>query len=107
MHVILFLICVYILVRRRARGKQRIMILMVAVVMFILATADIAVSWNVLLQDTTSLYTGNTTTLLERLYPKFLLYIVNKSVFFKLCNSILTYLFVFRYGQVLLLIYFS
>ena len=98
MHVILFLICVYLLVRRR--GKQQIMILMVAVVMFILATADIAVSWNVMLQDTTSLYTGNTTTLLQRLYPKFLFYIVNKSVFFKLCNSILTYLSVFRSGQV-------
>lgn len=52
--------------------------------MFILATADIAVSWNVLFRHTTSLYTGNTTsTVLQRIYPKFLIYIVNKSVFLR------------------------
>lgn len=67
------------------------MVLTVAVVMFILATADIGVSWNVLLRQTTSLYTGDTSTLLQKIYPKFLFYIVNKSVFFKRCNLILTY----------------
>ena len=50
----------------------------VAAVMFILATADIGISWNVLLRHTTSLYTGNTITVLRMFYPKFLFYTINK-----------------------------
>jgi len=62
------------------------------VVMFVLATVDIGISWNIMFQHTSSLYMGASIKLLDRMYPKFLLYIVNKSVWFKICNWILTHL---------------
>lgn len=89
MHAILFFICVHILVQRQ-RILQMVM-LGAIVVMFILATADIGISWNITLRHTTSLYTGDVTTLEHRLYAKYLLYVVNKLVFFELRKWILTY----------------
>ncbi|KAF8816441.1 hypothetical protein BYT27DRAFT_6446554 [Phlegmacium glaucopus] len=80
MHAILFFICVYILVRRRRRRKLQMAMLGAIVVTFILATADIAVSWSITLRHTTSLYTGDSAALLHRLYPKFLFFIVNNLI---------------------------
>lgn len=88
-HVILFFICVYILVQRRK--KLQMVMLGVVVAMFILATVDIAFTWHVILQHTTSLYTGDSVALMHRIYPKFLCFFVNKSVLFKLCILVLAY----------------
>jgi len=51
-----------------------------AVIMFILATVDVGFSWNIMLRHTPSLYTGDSTSLLHRIYPKFLFYIANNLI---------------------------
>ncbi|KIM43691.1 hypothetical protein M413DRAFT_69074 [Hebeloma cylindrosporum] len=49
--------------------------------MFILATSDIAVSWNIFLNHAEWLDTGNSDNFLKALYPKFFLHLFNKSLF--------------------------
>lgn len=51
-----------------------------AVVMFILATSDIAVSWNIFLNHAAWLYTGTSDNFVKAIYPKFFLHLFNKSV---------------------------
>ncbi|KDR79167.1 hypothetical protein GALMADRAFT_243060 [Galerina marginata CBS 339.88] len=56
------------------------MMLAALIVMFILATADIAVSWNLVLAHTQWLYRGDSTTLFRAVHPKFLLHLVNNVI---------------------------
>jgi len=51
-----------------------------ATVMFILATSDIAVSWNIFLNHVEWLYTGDSDNFMKAIYPKFFLHLFNKSV---------------------------
>lgn len=46
--------------------------------MFGLATADIGVSYNALLNYTSEIMEGDSRILLEKIYPKFLIHLVNK-----------------------------
>ena len=50
------------------------------IVMFILATSDIAVSWNIFLNHAEWMYTGSSNNYMKAIYPKFFLYLSNKSV---------------------------
>jgi hypothetical protein len=49
-------------------------------VMFILATADVGVSFHLMLRETNIFVQGNSKTLLTKAYPKFLLHVTNKWV---------------------------
>ncbi|KAF8154597.1 hypothetical protein B0H34DRAFT_530179 [Crassisporium funariophilum] len=47
------------------------------IVMFILTTTDVGVSWRLALDRTTILYKGNSDAFVKALYPKFLFHLVN------------------------------
>lgn len=50
------------------------------IVMFILATSDIAVSWNIFLNHAEWLDTGNSDNFIKALYPKFFLHLFNNFI---------------------------
>lgn len=50
------------------------------VVMFILATADVGVSFHLMLRETNIFVQGNSKTLLTKAYPKFLLHVTNNLI---------------------------
>jgi len=56
------------------------MMLAAVIVMFILATVDVAISWNLLLRHTKWLYSSDIGTVYKAVYPKFLLYLVNNVI---------------------------
>ena len=56
------------------------MMFAVVIVMFILATSDIAVSWNIFLNHAEWMYTRSSNNYMKAIYPKFFLYLSNKSV---------------------------
>jgi hypothetical protein len=78
-HAILFLICMRILLGRR-RSVMKTAMLIAVVVMFGLATGDVAVSWHIILGRTSILYTGTTTKLQHAIRPKLAIHFINKSV---------------------------
>lgn len=77
-HFVIFCLCVRVLLPRR-RKIQRMM-LGAVVVMFLLATLDVAMSWRLFLRHTPVLYTGTSATFLQAVYPKIIIHLVNKSV---------------------------
>ncbi|KAF9475755.1 hypothetical protein BDN70DRAFT_222544 [Pholiota conissans] len=81
-HVTLFFFCLRTLLRRRRARRSRLQLAMLiaVVVMFALATADVAISWHVLLSRTWYLYTGTTTRLQKALYPKFAIHLINNII---------------------------
>ena len=74
--MVLFFVCCFILLKRQTRMKF-VMLAGVAV-MFILATADVGVSFHLMLRETNLFVQGNSKTLLTKAYPKFLLHVTNK-----------------------------
>ncbi|KAF8192958.1 hypothetical protein BJ912DRAFT_961543 [Pholiota molesta] len=78
-HAILFLICMRILLGRR-RSVMKTAMLIAVVVMFGLATGDVAVSWHIILGRTSILYTGTTTKLQHAIRPKLAIHFINKSL---------------------------
>jgi len=78
MHVVLFVMCSRVLLRRRRRAQM--LMFAAATVMFILVTSDIAVSWNIFLNHAEWLYIGNSDNFVKAIYPKFFLYLFNKTV---------------------------
>ncbi|KAF8994030.1 hypothetical protein BDQ17DRAFT_1367413 [Cyathus striatus] len=83
MHVILFVMCVYVLVQRNTRrkqGKLRKYMLGAASISFILATADIGVSISMGTRDIDKLINGNTLWFIKKIYPKFLFHLINNMI---------------------------
>lgn len=80
MHVILFVTCMRILLRRPRRRKAHISMLLVAVVMFVLSAADVALSWNIGINHADVLFLGNTSQLYLKIYPKIILFYINRYV---------------------------
>jgi hypothetical protein len=78
-HLVIFFLCVRVLLPRR-RKIQRVM-LGAVVIMFLLATFDVAVSWRLFLRHTPVLYTGTSATFLQAVHPKIIIHLINKSVF--------------------------
>ncbi|KAF9044460.1 hypothetical protein BJ165DRAFT_1481337 [Panaeolus papilionaceus] len=80
MHVILFVTCMRILLRRPRRRKAHISMLLVAVVMFVLSAADVALSWNIGINHADVLFLGNTSQLYLKIYPKIILFYINSII---------------------------
>ncbi|KAF8956604.1 hypothetical protein BDZ97DRAFT_1851135, partial [Flammula alnicola] len=78
MHTIIFFLCVRVLLQQKRR--LRMIMLVAVVIMFMLATADLAITWNIILQHTQILYSGDSSKLLTAIYPKFIIFLINKSV---------------------------
>ncbi|KAG2004488.1 hypothetical protein CC2G_003041 [Coprinopsis cinerea AmutBmut pab1-1] len=77
-HAVLFIICVYFLLVRTIRLQWTM--LSGIVIMFLLATADVAFSFHTLLGRTHVVIRGTTLTFLERVYPKYLIYVTNNFI---------------------------
>ncbi|TFK37117.1 hypothetical protein BDQ12DRAFT_222515 [Crucibulum laeve] len=78
MHVLLFFICCYILLRRR-RPLQLVMLAAISVT-FILASTDVAISWNIFIRHGRMLVESDTRWFLDQIYPKFLLHLANNFI---------------------------
>ncbi|KAF9483248.1 hypothetical protein BDN70DRAFT_874121 [Pholiota conissans] len=74
-HLVIFCLCVRVLLPRR-RKLQRMM-LGAIIVMFILATIDVAMSWRLFLGHTHFLYGGTSATFLRAVQPKIIIHLVN------------------------------
>ncbi|KAF8186648.1 hypothetical protein BJ912DRAFT_457399 [Pholiota molesta] len=77
-HLVIFFLCVRVLLPRR-RKIQRMM-LGAVVIMFLLATFDVAVSWRLFLRHTPVLYTGTSATFLQAVHPKIIIHLINNLI---------------------------
>lgn len=77
-HLVLYCICAYTLVKRRK--STQLVILSAVTVMFALTTTDIAISFRLLLRDLPAVvkHDMDPLTALNRAYPKTPLFIANK-----------------------------
>lgn len=75
-HVVLYAISSTVLLRKGGRLQTASFI--ATSVMFGLATADIGISYRILLRRTNDIMQGDSSALVSMLYPKFLISLVNK-----------------------------
>jgi hypothetical protein len=80
MHLVLFCICTYFLIRKRSRAG--VIILLAAAIMLALATADVALTFRVIVNDlpTTLRQFELTNTLLTHIRLKTILFVTDKQV---------------------------
>ncbi|TFK37138.1 hypothetical protein BDQ12DRAFT_685855 [Crucibulum laeve] len=77
-HVILFLICTYILFKNQKPAQLLIFISVAA--MFALSTADIVLSFRAMIIDMPNLLYSGSLPLMNALFPKLLVFVVNNLV---------------------------
>ncbi|TFK23337.1 hypothetical protein FA15DRAFT_670616 [Coprinopsis marcescibilis] len=77
-HAILFAICVYLLVSRTMR-LQWVMLCGICV-MFVLSTADIGFTYHNVLVNPPVLIRGTTATVLQKFFPKFMIFVTNNLI---------------------------
>jgi NADH:ubiquinone oxidoreductase subunit K len=77
-HLVLFCICTYSLLMRR--NPAQLVVLLSLIIMFALATADISLSFRLIIHDVPAVLNGNigVNVILEHVYPKNPLFVTNK-----------------------------
>ncbi|KAF9465908.1 hypothetical protein BDZ94DRAFT_1252548 [Collybia nuda] len=73
--LVLFCICAYILMQRRS--SIQLVLLLVVTIMFLIATADLAISFRMIVDDLQTVADTSSNVALTHLYPKNPLYITN------------------------------
>ncbi|KAF9561246.1 hypothetical protein CPC08DRAFT_750067 [Agrocybe pediades] len=79
-HVVMFCLCARILWKRWQGRLLQVLMLGAVVTMFLFATTDVALSWNLVIRHTRMLYTADMTTLYKTIYPKFAIHLVNNAI---------------------------
>lgn len=79
-HIVLFCICAYILFRRR--NPAQLLVMLSVIIMFALATADISLSFRLIIHDVPAVLKGNMgiNAVLTHVYPKNPLFVTNNLV---------------------------
>lgn len=77
-YVLLFALTIVLLLSNRMRLHNLMLAGLVA--MLGLSTADIALTWRVLLREPQSIVRGTTVTFLQRVFPKFMIYVSSNMV---------------------------
>lgn len=77
-HLILFGICIFLLVNKSLRLQNLMLGGLCA--MFVLSTADIALTWKFLVKEPEGMVKGTTLTFLKKLFPKFMIFVTNNLI---------------------------